>query len=225
MTAAHDPVELGAHVLGLLSVPEARVVEEHLAGCAPCRAEWEELRQMTEVLDGQPPEAFLDGPPDGDLVLQRALRQVRAETAARRRRRRFALAAAAAVVAAAVLGGGFAVGRATAPVGAPSPAAMAGAITLAGSGPGGVTMRATLGPAANWVRLSATVAGIPAAQRCRLLVIAKDGTQQIAGSWVVSPAAEERGVTLDGSAAVALPDVAAVAVENEAGRQFVRLTV
>ena len=41
---------------------------------------------MTDLLGEVPPEAFLEGPPDGDLVLQRTLRQIRAETAAERRR-------------------------------------------------------------------------------------------------------------------------------------------
>jgi hypothetical protein len=33
------------------------------------------------------------------------------------------------------------------------------------------------------------------------------------------------GSPVDGSAAIALPDVAAVVVQNEAGREFVRATV
>jgi len=58
-----------------------------MSGCAMCRREYEELTEMTGVLGELPPEAFLDGPPDGDLVLQRTLRQIRAETGVRRRRR------------------------------------------------------------------------------------------------------------------------------------------
>ncbi len=102
----HDPEELGAHVLGLLDPAQSRAVEEHLAGCPECRREWEELFEMVDLLDDVPPEAFLDGPPDGgDLLLQRTLRQVREEAGARRRRRALALVGAAAVALAAVLGG------------------------------------------------------------------------------------------------------------------------
>jgi hypothetical protein len=221
-SAEHVSMELGAHALGLLDEHEARAVNQHLAGCAACRREWEELREMTNLLGELPPEAFLDGPPDADMMLQRTLRQVRTETGARRRRRRFVLVAAAAAVAAVVLGGGITVGRLTAPdttVVAQAP----GTIAVEGTGPGGVAMRAAVSPAANWVRLTANVKGIPTGEHCRLLVIAKDGTREIAGSWIVGPTGEATGVTLNGSAAVAIGDVAAIAVENTAGREFVQV--
>ena len=51
-------------------------------------------------------------------------------------------------------------------------------------------------------------------------MVARDGTRQIAGSWLVSPSGWRDGVTLDGSALVPLDQVAAVVVENEAGREF-----
>ncbi|HEY0813366.1 MAG TPA: zf-HC2 domain-containing protein [Pseudonocardia sp.] len=218
----HDPVELGALALGLLSPEQARAVQRHLTGCAMCRREYEELTEMTGMLGELPPEAFLDGPPDGDLVLQRTLRQIRAETSAQRRRRLLSVVAAAAVVVAAIAGGGVAIGRASVPL-VPPPGSAVGAVMLAGSGPGGATMRATLGPAASWVRLTASVAGIPAGERCRIMVVARDGSEEVAGSWVVSGA--PAGVTLEGSAAVALSDVAAVSVQNEDGKEFVRAVV
>ena len=121
----HVPEELGAHALGLLDPTQSRAVEEHLAGCPACRREWEELRGMVDLLDDVPPEAFLDGPPDADLVLRRTVRQVRAEAAAQRRRRRLVLAGAAAVALGVVLAGGVLLGRETAPppgvVAAPAP--------------------------------------------------------------------------------------------------------
>ncbi len=218
----HDPVELGALALGLLAPERAAAVHRHVTGCAACRREYEELTEMTGVLGELPPEAFLDGPPDGDLVLQRTLRQIRAETGTRRRRRVLGLVAAAAVVVAAVAGGGVAIGRASVPL-VPPPGSAVGALVLTGSGSGGATMRATLGPAGSWVRLTASVAGIRAGERCRLLVVARDGTQEVAGSWVVSGA--PGGATLDGSAAIALSDVKAVVVQNEAGQEFVRAVV
>ena len=176
---------------------------------------------MTGVLGELPPEAFLDGPPDGDLVLQRTLRQIRAETGVHRRRRLLGLVAAAAVVVAAVAGGGVAIGRASVPL-VPPPGSAVGALVLTGTGAGGTALRATLGPAGSWVRLTASVTGIPAGERCRILVVARNGSKETAGSWVVSGAP---GGSVDGSAAVALPDVAAVVVQNEAGHEFVRATV
>lgn len=176
---------------------------------------------MTGVLGELPPEAFLDGPPDGDLVLQRTLRQMREETGGRRRRRLFSTIVAAAVVVAAVAGGGVAIGRASVPL-VPPPGTAVGGVVLTGTGADGATLRTTLGPTGSWVRLTASVAGIPAGERCRIVVVARNGSQEIAGSWVVSGAP---GGSIDGSAAVALPDVAAVVVQNEAGHEFVRATV
>ena len=146
----HDPEELGAYVFGLLTPEQAHVVEEHLAVCPECHREWEELRQMTDLLDEVPPEVFLEGPPDGDLVLQRTLRQIRSE-------------------------------------------------------------------------VSATVRGIPAGERCQLVVVGRDGSREVAGSWLVPQSGWRQGMTLDGSAIVAPDQVAAVVVENEAGHQFAEL--
>ena len=133
----HDQTSLGAYVLGGLEPDEVREVEEHLAGCAECRAELVELEEMKEFLGEVPPEAFLDGPPtDGDLMLQRTLREVRAVSApsepvpaapavAKKRGRWLAVAAAVVVVAGAI-GGGVLIGRQTAdttPVAADTPPA------------------------------------------------------------------------------------------------------
>jgi hypothetical protein len=86
-------------------------------------------------------------------------------------------------------------------------------------------MTVTLTPAAGWVRLRATVGGIPEGQRCRLLAVAKDGSRQQAGSWLVSAAGAVQGTTLDGSALVAPADVVAVEVANVAGDVFVTVPV
>jgi hypothetical protein len=91
---------------------------------------------------------------------------------------------------------------------------------LTGGGEPGVSMTATLTPAAGWVRLTADVQGVPAGERCHIMVVARDGTRHIAGSWLVSPSGWREGVSLDGSALVPIDEVAAVVVENEAGREF-----
>lgn len=220
---AHDPEELGAHALGLLDAAQSRAVEEHLAGCPACRREWEELRGMVELLDDVPPEAFLEGPPDADLMLQRAVRQVRTEAAAGRRRRRFLLSGAAAAGIAIVLGSGVLIGRESAPPAQAPPAVVAApnAMQLSGDGDPGIAMTATLTPAAGWVRVTTTVQGIPAGERCYIVVVARDGTREIAGSWLVPQTGWRDGLTLDGSALVPLDQVSEVVVENDEGRQFV----
>jgi hypothetical protein len=223
----HDPGELGALALGLLDPDRTRAVEEHLATCAACRRDLEDLTAVTHLLGEVPPEALLEGPPDGDLVLARTLRQIRTETAARRRRQWVPRIAAAAAAVAVLLGGGMALGRVTAPeppvviAAAPGP----DAVTLQGDGIPGVSMTAVVTPAAGWVRVSAAVRGIRAGERCRVVVLARDGRREIAGSWLTSAKGETEGTRLDGAAIVAPADVVGVAVENEAGEPFVTLRV
>jgi Putative zinc-finger len=221
----HDPAELGALALGLLDPDRTRAVEEHLATCATCRRDLEDLTAVTDLLGEVPPEAFLEGPPDGDLVLQRTLRRIRAEAAADRRRTLLPRLAAAAAAVALVLAGGVTLGRATAPepVVVASAAPREGGVTLRGDGPSGVTMAAMVSPAMGWVRVSTTVRGIPAGERCRLVVVARNGNRVLAASWLASAKGEVEGTQLDGAAIVAPDQVAGVAVENEAGEEYVVL--
>ncbi|WUD73077.1 zf-HC2 domain-containing protein [Streptomyces sp. NBC_00510] len=222
----HDGEALTARVLGALNEEEARAVDEHVVSCRPCAAELGELRSLAQALGDVPPEAFLDGPPEGgELLLQRTLRQVRAERAGARRRRWAAAGVAAAVVAAALLQGGVLIGEHRAgqavrpPAAAPPPGPVRTASATDPSTGARLTVRLT--PATAWVRLHARVGGIPAGEHCLLVVVARDGSRQIAGSWVVSPTGEGHGVILDGSAAVAPEDVAAVLVETAGGTAYV----
>ncbi len=208
-----DPGDLGAHALGLLDGAEARALDQHLAGCAACRREFAELRRTARALETVPPETFLDGPAS-DLVVARAVRRVRAEGGAARRRRGLALVAAAVVMAVALLGGGVLLGRAL-----PDPAAE-GTRTLAAQ-QGAVALIADVEPAGGWVRVAATVRGIPAGKRCTIVVIASDGSESVAGSWLTGAAAVERPATIDGSAIVDPAQVVAVAIRDETGADLV----
>lgn len=146
--------------------------------------------------------------------------------------------AAAAVAAAAVLGGGVLLGRSTAPTsqavaigpGAsvnPVPSSSVsppppGTRTASATDPAtGARMTLTMTPAAGWVRVSAAVTGIPAGQRCHLVVHSGGGASTEAGSWLVSTVGATAGTTLDGSALVAPADVTSVSVVNDSGQTFV----
>ncbi|MFE7708127.1 zf-HC2 domain-containing protein [Streptomyces sp. NPDC057486] len=236
-TKEHDSELLGAYVLGALDEQEVRTVDVHMASCQKCRDELDGLREMESALGEVPPEAFLDGPPEGgDLLLQRTLRQVRSERAGQTLRRRAVLGSVAAVAAAAVLGGGVLIGQNTgeripeAIPPAPSvtatvpPAQPAGMKVLEGRGAStGSEMRLRVTPAVDWIRLNASVTGIPAGERCRMVVVAKDGSREIAGSWLVAD--EKKGANLDGSAAVPMDDVQKVVIENDKGKEYVSVKV
>lgn len=234
-TAAHD---LGPYVLGALDAEEMRLVEEHLSGCEECRDELAQLTLVEASLGEVPAEFFLDGPaPDGDLMVQRAIRQVRDERHASGTRRRVVLGAAAAAVVGAMFGGGVLTGRESAdvvvapPVDAPTPPPSTGEPV-----PGtkraeyadpatGAAMGVRVIPAAGWVKLDATVTGIAAGERCRVIVVGADGQEEVAGSWLVSEKGEAEGTALSGFAIVPPEDVTAVRVENLDGEEFVSVAV
>ncbi|MEU8773637.1 zf-HC2 domain-containing protein [Streptomyces sp. NPDC048606] len=236
----HEEELLGPYVLGVLDEQDVRRVEEHVGDCVRCREEVAALREMESVLGEVPEEAFLDGPPQGgDLLLQRTLRQVRGErvAAARRRTALVGLAAAASLAlvfwAGARLGGQEAGPVALDPppspgVSAPASPPPAGTRVASATDAGtGTRMTVRVTPAPKWVRVNAAVTGVPAGERCRLVVVGKDGTRTVAGGWVVGTAehGEGKGASLDGSAAVDPANVKAVVVENESGRTFVSVPV
>lgn len=229
MSNQHDHQQLAAYAVGLLDGVDARAVEAHVAGCPHCQRELTELREVDGALRRVPPELFLDGPPQsGELVLERTLRQVRAEreeSGARRGRRGRALIAAAVAALVGVGAAGVALGRVTAGktiTALPTTPAETGSRLLTGFGPAtGARMTVTVTPAAGWVRVKATVVGIPAGEHCMLVVVDRSQDRYIAASWLASPTAEKNGITVDGAAVVAPGDVAAVVVQNFERRELV----
>ena len=217
----HDRDLLGAYALGVLDPDEITAIDQHVASCPDCRQDLAELVEMKDSLGEVPPEAFLDGPPeDGDLLLQRTLRAVRADKARSGRQRMSLIAAGVVALATVAAGAGVLVGRGaqTTEVLPPAPSATApstpvGVRTVSATDTAtGASINATVTPAAGWVRVHADVSGIKAGKRCQLIVRSRNGTQVVAGSWLVSPKGEVEGTKLDGSALVAATEVAAVEV-------------
>ncbi|MGC4855690.1 zf-HC2 domain-containing protein [Micromonospora sp. DT4] len=224
-----DHFDIGGYLLGALDEEATYRAEEHLAGCAQCRAEIESLRTWAGALENVPDVMLLDGPPeDGDLLLQRTLRQIRGEAADQRRRRHAVTGVAAAVVASAVLGGVFLLppGDGTTDATAPPPTPSVAAdqtvrSTSTSDARTGARLAVAVTPAPGWVRVNATVSGIPQGQRCRLLVVGRDGSTVLAGSWLVSERGAAEGVTLDGSALMDAAEVDSVRVETTDGMAYV----
>lgn len=226
-----DDDALAVRALGGFTDEEERVAAAHLATCERCRAAVAQLDDLTSALGDVPPEYFLDGPPQDDLVVERAVRAVREREAEPRRTNRGLRIAAAAVAGIAILAGGVVLGRGFgSPGGTPTadpPSSSAtttvpGTVAVQASDPGtGATMDLAVVPAAGWVRLNLDVGGIPAGQNCQVVVVAADGSEVVAGSWLVSDAGEADGTVLTTFALVAPEDVAAVRVENLDGETFV----
>lgn len=228
----HDRSQLGAYALGALDPRETRLVHDHLAGCPDCRREVAELTNLRAAMDEVPPEAFLDGPPDGgDLLLRRTVRAARAELGGRfavesepqRRRPRLLVAASFVILVAAALGAGLLVGRETAPEPVDiyaAPNVRHASVTDPATN---VRLAVDMLPQAGWVRLRANAQGIPAGERCQIRVVPRSGAPVLTGSWVVSERGSREGTTLEGSALVNPADVASVEVINTDGRRFVEV--
>lgn len=232
MNAPQSHADIGGYLLGMLDAREAWWAEQHLAGCESCRREVAALRAVEASLEDIPPELFLDGPDlDDDLLVQRTLRRARAEAASRRTGRAFLVGAAAVAVLVFAIGGGFAVGRSNTGdnVAGPSPSASAivpGTVTASATdSTTGAQLTATVTPAAGWVRVHATVSGIKQGERCRMLVVDKQGNPVIAGSWVIGPKAAAEGLDVDGDALVAPGDVGKVKIVTLDGRTLVTASV
>ncbi|MBY8874516.1 zf-HC2 domain-containing protein [Micromonospora sp. PLK6-60] len=228
LTPAGDHVDIGGYLMGELDQEQLRQVEEHLAACAECRTEVESLREWQHALEAVPEAMLLDGPPEGgDLLLQRTLRQVRGESAGRRRRRTVIVSAAAVAALAAAATGGVLLGRATGDApdtrALPTPPASVTAATRYASTTDpdtGARLTVAMTPATGWVRINAAVSGIPQGERCRLLVVGKDGSTVLSGGWLVSEAGAADGTTLDGSALIEPAQVDGVRVENTDGKVY-----
>jgi hypothetical protein len=221
----HDRSQLGAYALGALDADEVREIDEHLATCAECRAELAELEELKEFLGEVPPEAFLDGPPpDGDLLLQRTLREVRTPVKPQRSSRsRWLMVAAAVIVVAGALGGGVLIGRQTVDQG---DTPVAGSKQVTATDPGtGTTMATTVEPRAGWSWIQVQVTGLKAGAECEMLVTDKAGKTWVAGTWLISEKAAREGSRFGGGVLVPLDQVKSVQIRTLQGEHVVTTTI
>ena len=227
----HDHTDLLAYGLGKLDRDEEQAVRDHLKQCPAAREEFAELRETAARIDAVPPELFLDGPPDadtpGEFGLHRALSRIRAEERRGHRRRRARLLAAAAVLLVVVGAGGALAGRASAPsvvVAAPAAAADQPPGRLVTGSNGQIGAAVVVTPAAGWVRIALIATGLPPGEPCSVVVIARDGTEATAATWVV-PQAGGQGTTINGSASVPDDSIATIAIRDQAGTPLVSMPV
>ncbi|GAB3722172.1 anti-sigma factor family protein [Nocardiopsis oceani] len=229
-SGAHDPELLGAYALGTLNAQEAAVLEAHLAGCEPCRAELRELNSVRDTLGELPPEALLDGPPpEGSASLVHAtVEQAGAERGVQRRRRALRLTLAAVLAGVVLVGVGGLAGQVLAPA-EPQEGEVtqlaAGTVVAAQEDPDtGASATVRLEPEDSGLRLDSFITGIPEGEECEVVVLTEDGRAEIAATWTVTAEAAAEGSRPDGFAGVVPQDVASVVVRNTADTEFVTLT-
>lgn len=213
---------LGPYTLHALDADEQREVSQHLAGCPGCREELRELESLRARLEQVPPEAFLDGPPEGgDILLARTVRQARAQS---RRPPVWAVAAAVVLVLVA-LAGGLLIGLNTRSGPAPLAVPAGSTRVTATNASNGVHMTVVITPASGWVRLEGAFTGVPGHARCFLIVVNKAGHRLVGGSWLAPFTSPPGGERVSGSALVPMAQVASVQVVTFSGRVLATATV
>ncbi|MDA8436441.1 MAG: zf-HC2 domain-containing protein [Actinomycetales bacterium] len=213
LTCAVAEESLGALVLGALDPVERDQVEAHVRDCPACSAVLAELAPLPGLLHRVDLAAHTAAPPPD--LLERALEQVRAAEppvplSGRRRRLPLALALAAAAAAVVLV-----------------------VSTVLSSGPGVVEVSATspttsvaarivLTPTDTGTQLALTLTGVEAGQRCRLVVVARDGSREVAATWVANYEGE---AVVTGTTAVTRADLARLEVTTPEGGTLVAVPV
>jgi hypothetical protein len=205
---------LGVYVLGAVDDGERARTEAHLARCAECRRELEGLMPLPGYLARLAPDevAALEHvarPPAGLLT---RLRATQAVSRTRLRRQRLAVAAALAV---ALVAGVLAAGRGT---GGPAQVTRA----IAADRGTGVRAEVDVTPRPSGTGLTLRMRGATPGERCRLVVLGRDGRRDVAATWT----ATYRGsADVTGTTAIPQADVSALDVVTSAGRRLVHIPV
>ncbi|MET9295573.1 zf-HC2 domain-containing protein [Streptomyces sp. NPDC003077] len=196
MTPPTEPIphsDVGAYALGALSPAEAARFEEHLAGCARCGAELDDLMELTPLLadyrDTAADTATLTATP-GPNVLEGLLDEVTA-TRRTRHRRRLYLAGAAAVL---IVGGPLAAGALTSGWQHDTQAHQSG-YTQTGYGRGEkvgtvdpvtkVAATVSMEPKPWGTHVALKLGNVKGPLTCDLVAVGKNGAEQTVTTWAV----------------------------------------
>ncbi|MER5425446.1 anti-sigma factor family protein [Streptosporangium roseum] len=245
-------MSLGAYVLGALEPEECVFVEAHLAECAGCRAEFEELTGVATFLGrvseedvaqvGSPPQAVLD--------------RLLSARVKRRRMTRVLLSLAASVVLVGLGGTLWSATQSTrsaqdaASVSAPRPslaetvAPYSAKERAAPSSPdgdarlmledaaerpakgskGSVRATVTASPGEKATTLKVVLTGVAKGTRFRLDVVGVDGVRETAGNWIVDRAAYDSSGAFTGTTTIPPSGISKFEIVTAEGRMLVTAT-
>jgi Putative zinc-finger len=211
---------------------------------APLRDNTTELRTESGAGlhgPGRPGQTGGDSTGSGpdELLLRRVLRQIRAEqqphavaSSGERPRARLTIAAAAALALFAAGAGGFVGSQMAEPdtrvIVAPTPTPDPSTDPSVDPEPyrildstdsaTGVALVGEVVAANDWSRITISVSGVAPGERCRVVLVAKNGSRQIAGSWTVG---DKPGVMVDGSVAIPPDQLDRIEIVTFKGEQVV----
>ncbi len=229
VTCEQAQESLGVLVLGAIDPVERASVERHALSCPTCAGILAEISPMPGLLRRVDLRADVDIPPQA--VLDRALLQIRSEARARTRPAskwgRITLGAVAAIV---VLVLGFAVVRnsmsspasVTVTAASPVPSPVPNGPASATNRDTGVTATISLTSAAVGTKLDVSVSGVKAGEHCEIVVVSRDGSREVAASWMAGyvGAAEVTGTT-----SIAADDVSRIEISTPDGRELVTVPI
>ena len=211
--SCHDAtIALGAYVVGALDPRERADVEAHLSHCPACRDELATLAPLPGLMSRLTVEEALSGPPPvDDAMLERLLTAASRDRRVAAHRRWLAVAAAAAVIAGGTTAG-IAIHRSMSATHWQQVSASAN----------GVHMRVDLQPASTGTSMQLWLRGVESGERCRLVAVSDDGSQDVAGSW---EATYSGTATIRGTTSIARAHLSRLVIKTYDGKTLVSAAV
>lgn len=218
MTCSRSVV-IGAYLLGAIDAEERGAIEAHLDDCVSCRDELVGLAPLPGLLSRVPVGDVTATEQPPVVPKPPARRRSRNRLVIRGRYRRRTLA-----VAAVILGfvGVFAGGLV--PVSPDPPATAPAQVTLDGSSEGNrLRASAALTPQSWGTKIQLRLRDPKLSADCRLVVVDRDGSREVVGSWALDSYSED--TVIPASSSTGLPDIAAVDIYTDQGERLVHLLV
>lgn len=176
-----EEIAVGALVLNALEPDEQQHLQQHLAGCAVCSHTFTELAELPHVLARVVPDDASAEPEAPPAMSELAFQRLRQQAAVRPRRphQRFLLVAAALLV---LVGGGVVAGLETA-----DRTVLTSTVSATD---GTVRARAELTSSESGTSITLVLDGVRPGEQCQLIVVGRDGREEIASTWTATYSGE-----------------------------------